>query len=99
MLVDEILTEEIVEKDIIEQKLAWKRSGNVVKQKFRCGSGSRKGRVVAKPSQCFAPPDLKKRFNLKRTKAKKGAMMIRKARKTKKWNAASKRVARLNRKR
>ena len=99
MLVDEILTEEIIEKDIIEQKLAWKRSGNTVKQKYRCGSGPRKGRIVAKASQCFAPPDLKKRFNLKKTKAKKGALMARKARKTKKWNAASKRVSRLNRRR
>ena len=99
MLVNEILTEEIIENDIIEQKLAWKRSGTKVTQKFRCGGGPRKGRIVAKPSQCFAPPDLKKRFNLRKTKAKKGAMMIRKAKKTKKWNAASRRVSKLNRKR
>ena len=99
MLVDEILTEEIIEKDIIKQKLAWKRSGNTVKQKYRCGSGPRKGRIVAKASQCFAPPDLKKRFNFRKTKARKGALMIRKAKKTKKWNAASRRVSKLNRKR
>jgi len=99
MLVDEILTEEIIEKDIIEQKLAWKRSGTKVTQKYRCSSGSRKGRIVAKASQCFAPPDLKKRFNFKKTKARKGAIMARKAKKTKKWNAASRRVAKLNRRR
>jgi hypothetical protein len=99
MLVNEILTEEIIENDIVEQKLAWKRSGTKVSQKYRCGSGHRKGRIVAKASQCFAPPDLKKRFNLRKTKAKKGAMMIRKAKKTKKWNAASRRVSKLNRKR
>ena len=85
-------------KDLIEAKLVWAKKGkNKVVRKFRCTFGRRKGRLVAKQSQCAAPLDLKKRYILKRTKAAKGARMMRKARKTKKYNPASKRVAALNR--
>ena len=84
-------------EDLVEAKLVWARKGkNTVVRKFRCTFGRRKGRLVAKQSQCAAPLDLKKRYVLKRTKAAKGARMMRKARKTKKYNPASKRVAALN---
>ena len=85
-------------KDLIEAKLVWAKKGkNKLVRKFRCTFGRRKGRLVAKQSQCSAPLDLKKRYVLKRTKAAKGGRMMRKARKTKKYNPTSKRVAALNR--
>jgi hypothetical protein len=50
-------------------------------------------------SQCFAAPDIKKRQTLKKTKARLGGRMIRKAKKTKRINPASKRIQSLNKKR
>jgi hypothetical protein len=60
-------------------------------------TGKRKGRVVKQPSQCFAAPDIKKRILLKKTKARLGSRMARKAKRTKRTNPASKRVAQMNR--
>lgn len=80
----------------LDEKRVWARSGKKVVRKFRCTSGRRKGRVVAKIAQCFAAPDMKKRFALKKTKARLGGKMARKARKTKRTSAASKAVQRLN---
>ena len=80
----------------IEEGMAWAKRGNKVVRKFRCGSGKRKGRVVSSTAQCFAAPDIKKRMKLKQTKARLGARMVRKAKKTKRVNPASKRVAALN---
>ena len=56
----------------------------------------RKSRVVSSPAQCFAAPDLKKRIKMKLTRARLGSRMARKAKKTKRINPASKRVAALN---
>jgi hypothetical protein len=80
----------------LDEKRVWARSGKKVVRKFRCTSGRRKGRVVSKIGQCFAAPDMKKRFTLKKTKARLGARLARKARKTKRVSAASKAVQRLN---
>ena len=81
----------------LTEGMAWAKHGNKVVRKFRCTSGRRKSRVVSSPAQCFAAPDVKKRSKLKMTKARLGARMARKARKTKRINPASKRVAALNR--
>jgi hypothetical protein len=81
----------------ILEKNVWAKSGSKVVRKYRCSGGPRKGRVVSNPTQCFAAPDIKKRASLKRTKARLGKKMTRKARKTKRVNPASKRVAALNR--
>jgi hypothetical protein len=80
----------------LEEKRIWARSGKKVVRKFRCTSGRRKGRIVAKIQQCFAAPDMKKRFQLKKTKARLGSRIVRKARRTKKVNPASRRVQALN---
>jgi len=80
----------------LDEKRVWARSGKKVVRKYRCMTGRRKGRIVAKIGQCFAAPDMKKRFVLKKTKAKLSSRMARKARKTKRTNAASKAVQRLN---
>jgi|TARA_B100000900_G_C20160408_1_gene545682 hypothetical protein len=89
---------ELLDSPVVEAKLVWARKGKQLTRKFRCTVGKRAGRVVSKPSQCSAPIDLKKRFTLKRTKAIKGARMARKAKRTKKFNPASRMVAKLNKK-
>ena len=81
----------------LEEGMAWAKRGGKVVRKFRCTSGKRKSRIVSKPAQCFAAPDIKKRIRLKLTKARLGSRMARKSKRTKKVNPASKRVAALNR--
>jgi hypothetical protein len=81
---------------IAETKMVWARRGQKVVRKFRCTFGRRKGRIVANMSQCSAPLDIKKRFTLKRTKARMGSRIQRKIQRTKRVNPTSKRVARLN---
>jgi hypothetical protein len=58
--------------------------------------GKRKGRVVSEPSQCSKPIDLKKRFTLKKTKARMGARIAKKAQRTKRLNPASRILRQLN---
>lgn len=87
------------EEENLEEGQTWARSGKKVVRKYRCSSGPRKNRVVAKMSQCFAAPDIKKRQTLKKTKARLGGRMIRKAKKTKRINPASKRIQSLNKRR
>jgi hypothetical protein len=86
-------------EDDLEEGQTWARSGKKVVRKYRCSSGPRKNRIVAKMAQCFAAPDIKKRMQFKRTKARLGARMARKARKTKRINPASRRVQALNKRR
>ena len=86
-----------IDEIIVAEKVAWKRRGNTIKKQFRCSSGPRKGRVVAQPSQCFKAVDIKKRMTLKRTKAKMGGRLQRKAGRTKKFNPISRRLKTLNR--
>lgn len=81
---------------ITEARMVWRKSGNKLKRGVRCTSGRRKGRVVSTAQQCAAPVDLKKRMTLKKTKAKFGKRLARKARRTKRINPASKRLKSLN---
>ena len=48
-------------------------------------------------AQCFEAPNMKARITMKRTRARIGARMMRKARRTKRTNPASRRVQALNR--
>ena len=89
MLVDEITVP-------LKEKQIWARSGKKVVRKYRCTSGQRKGRIVSKIGQCFAAPNVKAKIRLKKTRARLGARMARKARRTKRINPASIRVARMN---
>jgi len=91
--------EEFADDTIVEARMVWRKMGNTIKRAVRCTSGRRKGRVVSNPAQCSKPLDIKKRLTLKRTKAKMGARMARKARRTKRFNPASRRVRSLNRRR
>ena len=70
--------------DQIDEKQVWARSGKKVVRKYRCALGRRKGRVVSSMAQCFAAPDIKKRFTLKKTKARLGKRISRKAKRTNK---------------
>jgi len=91
-----MLLNEVLPTPVLEAKLVWARKDKKITRKYRCTMGNRKGRVVAEPSQCSAPVDLKKRFVLKKTKAQIGARMARKAKRTKKFNPTSKIVRQLN---
>jgi len=85
--------------DQIDEKQVWARKGKSVTRRYRCGSGRRKGRIVSKMQQCYAPLNIKQSVRLKQTKKKLGAKMARKANKTKRTNPASKRLKQLNRRR
>jgi len=91
MRVDEILVEGVA-------SIFGRDKGKIVR-KYRCTTGSRKGRIVASPSTCNAPKRVKSSVSLKRTKAKKGSVMKVKSSRTKKHSGASPRIARLNRQR
>lgn len=82
--------------NVVEAQLVWARKGNSLVRKFRCTVGKRAGRLVSKAGQCSAPIDIKKRLTLKKTKARMGKRMARKAQRTKKFNPASKALKRLN---
>lgn len=81
----------------LDERQVWARSGQKVVRKFRCTSGSRKGRVVKSAGQCFAAPDVKKRAQLKRTKARLGKRIARKSKRTKRVSPASRKIQALNR--
>ena len=92
-----MLLRELISENTLDEKQVWAKSGKKVVRKYRCGSGPRKGRVVSKISQCYAAPNVKARMALKRTKARLGKRMARKARRTKRINPASIRIRSLNR--
>lgn len=79
----------------LDEKQVWARTGKKLVRKYRCTTGRRKGRVVKQMSQCFAAPDIKKSVRLKKTKARLGARMARKAKRTKRTNPASIRLAKM----
>lgn len=72
------------------------RSGNKIVRKFRCTSGSRRGRIVSKPGTCSAPKNVRSSINLKKAKRKQGSLMAVKALRTKRARKTSKRLATLN---
>jgi len=80
----------------LEEKQIWGRRGKKLVRKYRCTLGKRKGRIVASPAQCFASPNVKAKMQMKRTRARLGNRMARKARRTKRINPASIALQRLN---
>lgn len=80
----------------LDEHMAWGRKGSTIVRKYRCTIGPRKGKAVNKPGDCFKAPDVKKRIQLRMTKAKLGKRMARKRKKTMRTNPASKRVQKLN---
>ena len=88
---------EVYSQDIDEARLIFGRKGTKVVKKYRCTFGRKKARIVSNPSVCGAPLDIKKRFTLKKTRARMGQRIVRKALRTKRFNPASRRVAKMNR--
>ena len=91
--------EELDNSSVVEAQLVWARKGNQLTRKYRCVVGRRAGRLGSKPGQCSAPVDIKKRLVLKKTKARMGKRMAKKAQRTKRFNPASKALKRLNKRR
>jgi hypothetical protein len=80
--------------EIIEGATAtYSRQNNKLVRKYRCTTGARKGRVVAQPATCNAPINVKASQRLKVTKAKGASAIKLKAKTTKAHQAASKRLA------
>lgn len=73
------------------------KSGNKVVRKYRCTSGSKKGRIVAKPATCTTPINVRKSKTLARTKASKGSSIKAKTKITKRSNPSSIRIRKSNR--
>jgi hypothetical protein len=72
------------------------KSGNKVVRKYRCTTGSRKGRIVAKPSTCNAPKNIGSQVSLKKAKRRKGSTMKVKAQRSKRAKPASMRLKNVN---
>jgi len=75
---------------------AYGKSGGKTVRKYRCTTGPRKGRVVAKAATCNAPINVKARQTAKKTKAATKSQAAVKSKRTKRTNPASKRAARIN---
>ena len=91
-----MLITDITPNSDLTEKQIWGRRGKTLVRKYKCSSGNRKGRIVAKIAQCFAAPNIKKKISMKRTRARLGARMMRKAKRTKRINPASIALNRLN---
>ena len=72
------------------------RKGNKLVRKYRCTSGSRKGRIVASPDTCNKPKRVKSSINIKKAKAKRGSAMKIASARTKRASGASQRLTRIN---
>lgn len=88
------ITDHDIEKELEEAGMIFSRigkpGGNVkTVQKFVCGSGPRAGKRVSKISQCFAPIDINKRIQMKKTRAKTKIRQARKAKRTKRIDPSS----------
>lgn len=80
--------------DLLETSMIFTRSGKPggkvqTKQKFSCSSGPRAGKRVSSIAQCFAPVDIKKRIQMKKTRAKTKIRQSRKAKRTKRIDPSS----------
>lgn len=74
----------------------WGRKGSTTVRKYRCTYGPRKGRAMSSPAACNKPIDMHKSIALKQTKQKKGGSIKLKSKLTKRSNAASTRLKKLN---
>ena len=66
--------------------------GSKPKQGFRCSSGPRKGRIVAKPSTCFMKTDPKKSAKIRKKRMAKAGVAGKKLAQTKRSGAGSLRL-------
>jgi hypothetical protein len=76
-----------------EAKQIWGRKGQTLVRKYRCSGGKRHGRIVSSPTACHAAPNVARSARMKVTRARLGKVMARRAKRTKRINPASKRLA------
>jgi len=67
-----------------------------ITRKFRCTSGPRKGRIVAKMSTCHAPIDAQKKKTMTVTRARKPKLAAIKSKFTKKGSGVTRAISRKN---
>jgi len=65
------------------------KGGVTTTQKFTCTSGPRAGKRVSSLAQCFAPIDIAKRIQMKKTRAKTAVRQARRAKRTKRIDPSS----------
>lgn len=88
MLIDEITNEGFVQ-------IFGRDKGKVVR-KYRCTSGTRKGRIVSNPKTCTAPKNVKAKQTMKATRRRQGKTMGIRAARTKRTDPSSQKLKRLN---
>jgi hypothetical protein len=83
---------------VTEHRMVWKRNVKTgqVSLKWRCESGPRKGRTVARATDCSAAPDMAASQRMKKTRQKTKVRQSRRTARTKRINPAAKLAARLN---
>jgi hypothetical protein len=86
-------------EEVVEATTIFGKSGNKMTRKYRCTSGPRKGRIVAKASTCTAPMNVKKSAKMKATRRAKKSIQAVRASRTKRTNPISRRVSQVNRSR
>ena len=69
-----------------------RKKGGAPTKGFRCSSGPRKGRIVAKPSTCFAKTDPKKSAKIRKKRMAKAKVAGKKMAQTKRSGAGSQRL-------
>lgn len=79
-----------------EVMAVFSRQGNKQVRKYRCTTGSRKGRIVADPETCTAPLNIKKSMTMQKTRGTKSKKSSIKSNITKRSNQFSRRLKRLN---
>ena len=75
-----------------ESQILRRTKGKAPKQGFRCSSGPRKGRIVAKPSTCFMKTDPQKSAKIRKKRQAKAGIAGKKLAMTKRSGAGSKRL-------
>ena len=91
-----LLREFFISEESLDEKQVWAKSGKKVVRKYRCGSGSRKGRVVAKAATCNAPKKMSASNTLKRTRRSKGKTTDIKRSRTFRTSPTTNKLKRLN---
>lgn len=98
MTLDELFEDNSYIEEFLAESatMAWGKVGNKVVKRYRCMTGPRQGRLVSTPGGCATRVDPKKRIQMKKLMAKMGNRIARKAKRTKRVNPVSKRVASRN---
>ena len=83
-------------KDLEYIRLRYLGKKGKLTRKFRCPTGPRKGRIVAKPETCNAPLNVKQSTRMKGTRRAKAGIHGKKSSYTKKYSPASIRSKKMN---